>query len=93
MNWFKIILSWNTYLEHYEMNWMNDEHTLMKSCFSAWIQSILNMLITSSTSYLLLAPLEVSRSILATEGKELLVETIRKAKRVRKKIIRLYDFL
>ncbi|MRX71669.1 aminotransferase class I/II-fold pyridoxal phosphate-dependent enzyme [Bacillus lacus] len=40
------------------------------------VQSILSMLTTTSTSYLLLASLDVARKRLATEGKQLLDKTI-----------------
>ncbi len=50
------------------------------------VQSILNMLTTSSTSYLLLASLDVARRMLATEGKTLLDATIQKAERTRARI-------
>ncbi|MDN4495549.1 aminotransferase class I/II-fold pyridoxal phosphate-dependent enzyme [Ureibacillus aquaedulcis] len=50
------------------------------------VQSVLSMLTTTSTSYLLLASLDVARRMLATEGQALLEETIRKAERTRTKI-------
>ncbi|AIE59498.1 aminotransferase class I/II-fold pyridoxal phosphate-dependent enzyme [Bacillus methanolicus] len=50
------------------------------------VQSILSMLTTTSTSYLLLASLDVARKRLATEGKELLDKTIELAQSLRKKI-------
>ncbi|CEG26671.1 aminotransferase class I/II-fold pyridoxal phosphate-dependent enzyme [Bacillus sp. B-jedd] len=50
------------------------------------VQSILSMLTTTSTSYLLLASLDVARKRLATEGKELISKTIELAQSIRKKI-------
>jgi arginine decarboxylase len=50
------------------------------------VQSILSMLTTTSTSYLLLASLDAARKRLATEGKELLDKTIELAQWMRKKI-------
>ncbi|MDR7001386.1 lysine decarboxylase [Neobacillus niacini] len=50
------------------------------------VQSILSMLTTTSTSYLLLASLDVARKSLATEGQALLEDTIRKAEKTRSKI-------
>jgi arginine decarboxylase len=50
------------------------------------VQSVLSMLTTTSTSYLLLASLDVARKSLATEGQALLEETIRKAEVTRSKI-------
>ncbi|MDM5334006.1 aminotransferase class I/II-fold pyridoxal phosphate-dependent enzyme [Ureibacillus composti] len=50
------------------------------------VQTVLSMLTTSSTSYLLLASLDVARRMLATEGQALLEETIQKADRTRAKI-------
>ncbi|PGS53039.1 aminotransferase class I/II-fold pyridoxal phosphate-dependent enzyme [Bacillus sp. AFS041924] len=50
------------------------------------VQSILSMLTTTSTSYLLLASLDVARKRLATVGEELLTNTIRLANNVRHKI-------
>lgn len=50
------------------------------------VQSVLSMLTTTSTSYLLLASLDVARKSLATEGQALLEETIRKAEETRSKI-------
>lgn len=50
------------------------------------VQSILSMLTTTSTSYLLLASLDVARKRLATEGKALISRTIELAQSIRKKI-------
>ena len=50
------------------------------------VQSILSMLTTTSTSYLLLASLDVARKRLATVGEELLTNTIRLANNARNKI-------
>lgn len=50
------------------------------------VQSILSMLTTTSTSYLLLASLDVSRKQLATKGRELIDNTIQLAQSIRKKI-------
>ncbi|WP_019153590.1 aminotransferase class I/II-fold pyridoxal phosphate-dependent enzyme [Robertmurraya massiliosenegalensis] len=50
------------------------------------VQSVLSMLTTTSTSYLLLASLDVARKSLATEGQALLEETIRKADLTRLRI-------
>jgi lysine decarboxylase len=50
------------------------------------VQSILSMLTTTSTSYLLLASLDVARKRLATEGKELIEHTITMAQFIRKQI-------
>jgi len=50
------------------------------------VQAILSMLTTTSTSYLLLASLDVARKRLATEGKELLERTIALAQHIRKQI-------
>ncbi|MBP3040613.1 aminotransferase class I/II-fold pyridoxal phosphate-dependent enzyme, partial [Bacillaceae bacterium Marseille-Q3522] len=50
------------------------------------VHSILSMLTTTSTSYLLLASLDVARKRLATEGKELLDKTIDLAQSLRKRI-------
>lgn len=50
------------------------------------VQSILSMLTTTSTSYLLLASLDTSRKQLATKGKELIDRTIKLAQSTRKKI-------
>ncbi|MBS4215086.1 MULTISPECIES: aminotransferase class I/II-fold pyridoxal phosphate-dependent enzyme [Neobacillus] len=50
------------------------------------VQSVLSMLTTTSTSYLLLASLDVARKSLATEGQALLEGTIRKAEETRSKI-------
>ncbi|WP_052130249.1 aminotransferase class I/II-fold pyridoxal phosphate-dependent enzyme [Ureibacillus sinduriensis] len=50
------------------------------------VQSVLSMLTTTSTSYLLLASLDVARKMLATEGQALLEETIKKAESTRTKI-------
>jgi arginine decarboxylase len=50
------------------------------------VQSILSMLTTTSTSYLLLASLDVARKRLATEGRELIDKTIKLAQSIRKNI-------
>ncbi|MFC5734818.1 aminotransferase class I/II-fold pyridoxal phosphate-dependent enzyme [Cytobacillus gottheilii] len=50
------------------------------------VQSILSMLTTTSTSYLLLASLDVARKRLATEGHELIEKTIQLAQSIRKRI-------
>ncbi|MBU8877661.1 aminotransferase class I/II-fold pyridoxal phosphate-dependent enzyme [Bacillus sp. FJAT-29790] len=50
------------------------------------VQSILSMLTTTSTSYLLLASLDVTRKRLATEGKELIDRTIALAQSMRRRI-------
>ncbi|MFS0637157.1 aminotransferase class I/II-fold pyridoxal phosphate-dependent enzyme [Mesobacillus foraminis] len=50
------------------------------------VQSIISMLTTTSTSYLLLASLDVARRRLVTEGKELIGETIRLAQSIRERI-------
>jgi arginine decarboxylase len=50
------------------------------------IQSIISMLTTTSTSYLLLASLDVARRRLATEGRELIDHAISLAERTRNQI-------
>jgi len=50
------------------------------------VQTILSMLTTTSTSYLLLASLDVARKRLATEGHELISRTIDLAERMRDEI-------
>lgn len=50
------------------------------------VQSVLSMLTTTSTSYLLLSSLDVARKSLATEGHALLEDTIRRADETRSKI-------
>ncbi|MBB6175946.1 lysine decarboxylase [Anoxybacillus tengchongensis] len=50
------------------------------------VQAILSMLTTTSTSYLLLASLDVARKRLATQGHELAEQAIRLANETRKKI-------
>ncbi|MFD2443364.1 aminotransferase class I/II-fold pyridoxal phosphate-dependent enzyme [Bacillus sp. CGMCC 1.16607] len=50
------------------------------------VQTILSMLTTTSTSYLLLASLDVARKRLATEGKDLIDKTIKLAQYMRKEI-------
>ena len=50
------------------------------------VQAVLSMLTTTSTSYLLLASLDVARKELATRGKELLDQTIQLANSIRKQI-------
>ena len=47
------------------------------------VQSIISMLTTTSTSYILLASLDVARKRLATEGKVLIEQTIQLAEHVR----------
>ncbi|RBW69403.1 aminotransferase class I/II-fold pyridoxal phosphate-dependent enzyme [Bacillus taeanensis] len=50
------------------------------------IQTIISMLTTTSTSYLLLASLDAARKYLATEGKALISQTINLANETRKQI-------
>lgn len=50
------------------------------------VQTILSMLTTTSTSYLLLASLDVARKRLATEGKELISKTIDLAHYIRHEV-------
>ncbi|MCP6684107.1 aminotransferase class I/II-fold pyridoxal phosphate-dependent enzyme [Bacillus nakamurai] len=50
------------------------------------VQSILSMLTTTSTSYLLLASLDVARKRLATEGRQLLEDTIILANQTRERL-------
>ncbi|CAM4032994.1 aminotransferase class I/II-fold pyridoxal phosphate-dependent enzyme [Bacillus manliponensis] len=50
------------------------------------VQSIISMLTTTSTSYILLASLDVARKRLATEGKEIITRTIELAEHVRSEI-------
>jgi len=50
------------------------------------VQSILSMLTTTSTSYLLLASLDVARRRLITEGRELIDQTIQLANSIRERI-------
>ncbi|WP_026566314.1 aminotransferase class I/II-fold pyridoxal phosphate-dependent enzyme [Bacillus sp. UNC41MFS5] len=50
------------------------------------VQSILSMLTTTSTSYLLLASLDVARKQLATKGRELIDNTIKVAQSIRKSV-------
>lgn len=50
------------------------------------VQAILSMLTTTSTSYLLLASLDVARRRLATEGKELIGKAIHLAESIRKRV-------
>ncbi|XJZ28353.1 aminotransferase class I/II-fold pyridoxal phosphate-dependent enzyme [Bacillota bacterium Lsc_1132] len=50
------------------------------------VQSILSMLTTTSTSYLLLASLDVARKRLATEGRQLIDKTIQLAQTIRQRI-------
>ncbi|MGM7720213.1 aminotransferase class I/II-fold pyridoxal phosphate-dependent enzyme [Metabacillus sp. Hm71] len=50
------------------------------------VQSILSMMTTTSTSYLLLASLDVARKQLATRGRELIEKTIELANYTREKI-------
>jgi arginine decarboxylase len=56
------------------------------------VQAILSMLTTTSTSYLLLASLDVARKRLATEGYEIFEKTIQLAEKTRKAINQI-DFL
>ncbi|CAH0345931.1 aminotransferase class I/II-fold pyridoxal phosphate-dependent enzyme [Bacillus sp. CECT 9360] len=55
------------------------------------VQSILSMLTTTSTSYLLLASLDVARKQLATGGKELIAQTISLADYIRGEINKISD--
>ncbi len=57
-----------------------------KRVSSKRVQSILSMLTTTSTSYLLLASLDAARKQLATSGKELIDRTIQLANSIRKRI-------
>ncbi|PLT28046.1 aminotransferase class I/II-fold pyridoxal phosphate-dependent enzyme [Peribacillus deserti] len=50
------------------------------------VKSILSMLTTTSTSYILLASLDVARKRLATEGRELIEKTINMANYIRREI-------
>lgn len=50
------------------------------------VQAVLSMLTTTSTSYLLLASLDVARKQLATKGRELIDKTIGLAESIRKQI-------
>lgn len=50
------------------------------------VQSILSMLTTTSTSYLLLASLDVARKRLATEGKDLIEQTLTLSQSIRSQI-------
>jgi arginine decarboxylase len=50
------------------------------------VQTILSMLTTTSTSYLLLASLDVARKRLATEGRELITKTIELSQDIRRHI-------
>lgn len=50
------------------------------------VRSIISMLTTTSTSYILLASLDVARKRLATEGKEIITKTIELAEHVRNEI-------
>jgi arginine decarboxylase len=50
------------------------------------VQAILSMLTTTSTSYLLLASLDVARKRLATEGRELIDKTIQLSQYIRNEI-------
>ncbi|MDV2685273.1 aminotransferase class I/II-fold pyridoxal phosphate-dependent enzyme [Alkalihalophilus lindianensis] len=50
------------------------------------VQSIISMLTTTSTSYLLLASLDVARKRLATEGRTLIDQTIKLAEQTRAKL-------
>ncbi|PLT34353.1 aminotransferase class I/II-fold pyridoxal phosphate-dependent enzyme [Bacillus sp. V5-8f] len=55
------------------------------------VQSILSMLTTTSTSYLLLASLDVARKRLATEGRELVSKTIKLANYIREEVNKIPD--
>jgi arginine decarboxylase len=55
------------------------------------VQAILSMLTTTSTSYLLLASLDVARKRLATEGKELIDNTIELANYIRSEVNKIND--
>jgi arginine decarboxylase len=50
------------------------------------VQAILSMLMTTSTSYLLLASLDVARKRLATQGRELIEKAIQLAEKTRRQI-------
>ncbi|MEI5906013.1 aminotransferase class I/II-fold pyridoxal phosphate-dependent enzyme [Bacillus spongiae] len=50
------------------------------------VQSILSMLTTTSTSYLLLASLDIARKRLATEGEALIKESINLSQSIRKQV-------
>ncbi|MDR6998062.1 aminotransferase class I/II-fold pyridoxal phosphate-dependent enzyme [Neobacillus niacini] len=50
------------------------------------VQSILSMMTTTSTSYLLLASLDVARKQLVTKGKDLIEKSIQLAQSIRKRI-------
>jgi arginine/lysine/ornithine decarboxylase len=50
------------------------------------VQSIISMLTTTSTSYLLLASLDVARRRLVTEGRELIGSTIKLAESIRERV-------
>lgn len=50
------------------------------------VQAILSMLMTTSTSYLLLASLDVARKRLATQGRELIEKAIQLAEKARRQI-------
>jgi arginine decarboxylase len=53
------------------------------------VQTILSMLTTTSTSYLLLASLDVARKRLATEGRDLIEKTIQLSEDIREKVNRI----
>jgi arginine decarboxylase len=55
------------------------------------VQAILSMLTTTSTSYLLLASLDVARKRLVTEGRELIDQAIQLAQYIRKEINQIED--
>lgn len=59
----------------------------------ARVQSVLSMLTTTSTSYILLASLDTARKSLATEGQALLEDTIKKAERTRASINKIDSLL
>lgn len=50
------------------------------------VQAVLSMLTTTSTSYLLLASLDVARKQLATKGRDLIDKTIRLAEYIRRQV-------
>jgi arginine decarboxylase len=56
------------------------------------VQSILSMLTTTSTSYLLLASLDTARKQLATKGRDLIDKTIKLAQYIRKSINEIEPF-
>lgn len=56
------------------------------------VQSILSMLTTTSTSYLLLSSLDTARKQLATKGRELLSKTIELADYIRDEVNKIHPF-